>query len=102
MRLTRVVATHLLENRKHGLLIPRGNGALEQSDECVFVGVDIRRKPKRCTCIAVNVVGAPVGKRVATEGPDETWEMREVLMRILVQPTRSRVRTKRQDDYVNN
>src|SRR6185503_5722886 len=90
------VVAHLLEDGKKVLVQRRHNRALQQGDERLFVRVHLGRQPQRRPDVALNVVGACMGKRVAAEYADKAREMREVLLRITIGPPRRRVRAKRQ------
>jgi hypothetical protein len=102
MRFTRVIATHLCEDCQDVLVNLPGNSALQQCEQHVFVRVHLWRQPQRCPSGTVHVVGAPLCKRFAPEGPDKARDMPEVLLRLRPRPTRSRVRAQRQDHDIND
>jgi len=71
MEFTRMVAAHLLEYWKNLFLPFIGNCSLNPSDQCLFIGMNIRRQPKGRARAAVNGVGAAVFKGFAAECPNE-------------------------------
>ena len=71
IKFTRMVAAHLLEHWKDLFLPFIGNCSLNQSDQCLFIGMNIRRQPKGRARAAVNGVGAAVFKGFAAECPNE-------------------------------
>ena len=41
-------SAHLLEDPEHLFKLMLGNASLDQSGQCLFIRVNIRRQPKRC------------------------------------------------------
>jgi hypothetical protein len=66
--------------------------------ERTLVTANARRKPKRDTMAVAGVLRRPCFKRACSEGSEQSRDVQQIIMRVVIHPSRDRIRAKSQNE----